>query len=146
MRIDGVTGNVGIGTNSPTQKLEVFNGVSTGTYTTAGWIHASDKRLKTNVVPVTNALDIVKKLDGVYYNWKASSKDDRQIGFLAQDVKKVLPEVVVGIEGNIAKGETLGMAYQNIVPVLVEALKEQQSEIEMLKFELQKIKELLNKK
>jgi hypothetical protein len=154
MRIDGVTGNVGIGTSTPTEKLEVFNGVSTGTYTTTGWVHASDKRLKTNIEPVTNALDIVKKLEGVYYNWKSSSKSDRQIGFLAQDVKKVLPEVVVGVEGDISKGETLGMAYQNIVPVLVEALKEQQKEIEKLKnkenkeidklkLELEEIKKLL---
>lgn len=122
-------GNFGIGTNNPTAKLTVFNGTTTGTYTTSGWVHSSDGRLKTNVQKIDHALDIVNKLNGVYYDWKNDRKAGRQVGFIAQDVRKVLPEVVTGKEGSIDKGETLSMAYQNIVPLLVEAIKEQTARI-----------------
>ena len=74
-------------------------------------------------------MDIIRKMNGVYFNWKDNLNTGRQIGFIAQDVKKILPEVVIGTEGDITKGETLSMAYQNIVPVLVEALKEKDIEI-----------------
>jgi hypothetical protein len=146
-------GNVGIGTNNPTQKLTVFNGTTTGTYTTSGWVHSSDGRLKSNVKPIGNALDIIKKLNGVYYDWKGDKAAGRQVGFIAQDVRKVLPEVVTGKEGNIEKGESLSMAYQNIVPVLVEAIKEQTKKIEEkdaaiddLKKRIEKLELLLVKK
>jgi hypothetical protein len=146
-------GNLGIGTNNPTAKLTVFNGTTTGTYTTSGWVHSSDGRLKSNVQKITNALDIVNKLNGVYYNWKNDNAAGRQVGFIAQDVRKVLPEVVTGKEGNIAKGETLSMAYQNIVPVLVEAIKEQTAKIdekdaaiEDLKSRIEKLEALLQVK
>jgi hypothetical protein len=143
-------GNLGIGTSSPTEKLTVFNGTTTGTYTTSGWVHSSDGRLKSNVKSIDNALDIVNKLKGVYYDWKNEGKGSRQVGFIAQDVRKVLPEVVTGKEGSIEKGETLSMAYQNIVPVLVEAIKEQTAKInekdaviEDLKSRLEKLETLV---
>lgn len=122
-------GRVGIGTNAPTQLLHVFNGTTSGTYTTTGWVHSSDKRLKTNIQGISNAMGVVNNLNGVWYEWKNNPEAGRQVGFIAQDVQKVLPEVVVGVEGDLEKGETLGMAYQNIVPVLVEALKEKDREI-----------------
>lgn len=125
-------GRVGIGTNAPTQLLTVFNGTTTGTYTTTGWIHSSDRRLKTNIESITGAMDVVNRLEGVWYAWKDHPEAGRQVGFIAQDVQPVLPEVVVGIEGDLSKGETLGMAYQNIVPLLVEALKEKDKEIAAL--------------
>ncbi len=141
MRINN-NGNVGIGTASPSQRLTVFNGTTTGTYTTTGWLHSSDARLKTNVVKVENALGLVNQLNGVYYNWSNNLESGRQLGFLAQDVQKVVPEVVMGVEGDVTKGETLSMAYQNLVPVLVEAIKDQQKQIDELKAKL----ELLEKK
>ena len=122
-------GNIGIGTNAPTQRFHVFNGTTNGTYTTTGWVHSSDKRLKENIEPISNSMYIINSLNGVWYEWKNNKDAGRQVGFIAQEVKKVLPEVVVGIEGDIEKGETLGMAYQNIVPILVEALKEKDKEI-----------------
>lgn len=142
-------GNVGIGTINPSDKLTVFNGTTTGTYTSTGWVHSSDLRLKTNITPITEALNIINNMEGVYYNWKKNKKGERQVGFIAQDVKKILPEVVVGKEGDIEKGETLSMAYQNIVPVLVEAIKEQQKIIDAKTEEFNRYKkemELQNKK
>lgn len=138
--INGVNGatataKVGIGVTNPAHTLTVFNGTTTGSYQTTGWIHVSDARLKSNVQPINNALQIVSKLNGVYYHWVTNREAGRQVGFLAQDVQKVLPEVVAGTEGDLAKGETLGMAYQNIVPVLVEAMKELNTKVEALEKE-----------
>ena len=125
-------GNVGIGNSTPTDRLVVYNGTTTGTYTAAGWVHSSDKRLKTNVAGITNALSIVSQLNGVYYDWKGNAEAGRQVGFIAQDVKAVLPEVVSGKEGDIEKGEILGVSYGAVVPVLVEAIKELKAENEAL--------------
>lgn len=142
MRLTG-GGNLGIGTSTPAQRLTVFNGTTTGTYTVTGWVHSSDRRLKQDIAPIADAMSIVNRLEGVYYKWIGNKEAGRQVGFIAQDVQKVLPEVVVGQEGDIEKGETLGMAYQNIVPVLVEALKEKDREITELKQRLERIERAL---
>lgn len=122
-------GNLGIGTSAPTDKLTVFNGTTTGTYTIGGWAHSSDLRFKTNIQNIENAMDKVNKLNGVYYYWKNNEIAGRQLGFVAQDVKKVIPEVVFGTEGDLSKGEILSMVYQNLIPILVEALKEKDKQI-----------------
>jgi len=112
-------GNVGIGTTTPAQTLSVYNGVSTGTYTTTGWVHSSDARLKTNILTIQNALDTVTKLHGVTFNWMAEPDTNPQIGFIAQDVLPVLPEVVTGTDA-----EGYGIAYGNITALLVNAVTE----------------------
>ena len=116
-------GNVGIGTSSPTELLTVSNGSTTGTYTTSGWAHSSDERLKMNVTALGGALDTVSRLQGVSFNWKTNPTGDRQIGFIAQDVLGVLPEVVTGNEE-----EGYGIAYGNLTALLVEAVKELHTE------------------
>jgi len=144
----------GVGANSPESRLildhsgrlgintggvnlsEIFTVISTagtqGTYESIGWVHLSDQRLKENIKPILNPLDLVTRLNGVYFDWKADKSVGRQMGFIAQDVKEVLPEVVSGFEGDIEKGETLGMAYQNLVPLLVEAVKELEKQNKLL--------------
>ena len=121
------------------ERLKVNNGTTQGTYTTSGWAHSSDARLKDNVQPLENSMDLISKLNGVSYNWKNNKEAGRQLGFIAQDVKKIVPEVVVGKEGDLEKGETLGMVYQNLVPVLVEAMKELKKENDNLKERLEKL-------
>lgn len=129
------SGSVGIGTNAPTQKLTVSNGTTTGTYTTTGWIHSSDARLKTNIENINNSLEKVMQLNGVYFNWKNNSDSNRQIGFIAQEVEKIIPEVVVkDINGDY------GMAYGNLSALLINAIKEQQKMIEELKKEVEALK------
>ena len=66
--------------------------------------------------------------------------NQHQVGFLAQEMKKIVPEVVTGKEGDLQKGETLGISYGNLVAVLVNAIKElhdlftgQEKEIAQLK-------------
>jgi hypothetical protein len=123
-----VTGNVGIGTSTPTEKLTVFNGSTTGTYTTSGWMHSSDARLKTNILPLENSLSKLMKLRGVQYNWKSSPTSNKQLGFIAQDVEKIYPEVVSkDADGNYS------MSYQNLIAPLLEAIREQQIQIDELK-------------
>ncbi|MHA4811902.1 tail fiber domain-containing protein [Flavitalea flava] len=139
-------GKVGIGTTTPSALLTVYNGTTTGTYTTAGWVSSSDGRLKTNVNPIVSAMDIINKLNGVYFTWKSGNTDERQLGFIAQDVKKVLPEAVTGKEGDLSRGESLSMGYQNIVPVLVEALKEKDVQITALSKRLDSLQNVIIRK
>ncbi len=114
-----IQGDVGIGTSSPANRLTVSNGTTTGNYTTSGWTHSSDARLKTNIRPITNALSIVEKLQGVRFQWKNSSDQSDQIGFIAQQVEPYLPEVV----STDSKGMK-SMAYANLSALHNEAIKE----------------------
>lgn len=89
----------------------------------------SDARFKTNVQPLPNALDTILNLRGVSFEWKDTKRrKGRQIGFIAQEVEKVLPEIVSTCEDGYK-----GVGYQNVVPVLVEAMKQQQKQIDELK-------------
>jgi hypothetical protein len=121
---------------------------SGGTFSASGDViaYASDCRLKQNVVPITNALGKIKCINGVSYTWKdgteclgftPTSKQD--VGVLAQEIQKVLPEVVKPapfdqMNGESKSGENyLTVKYEKIVPLLIEAIKEQQCQIEYLK-------------
>jgi hypothetical protein len=98
----------------------------------------SDRTRKTNIVPITNALDIVTELQGVRYRW-VDNLNKQSIGVIAQDVEKVLPEVVeTDIEG------LKSVAYSNMVGLLIEAIKEQQNLINNLGIEIENLKKLLN--
>ena len=86
----------------------------------------SDERLKTNIETIPNALEKVCNLRGVSFK-----KDGKQsIGVIAQEVEKVVPEVVQTGEDEL---EIKAVAYGNMVGLLIEAIKEQQKEIEELK-------------
>jgi hypothetical protein len=91
---------------------------SNGTLTT----NTSDRRLKTNIEPITNALSKVLALDGVFYNWTEDIGGPKRIGFIAQDVKAVVPELVFTNEKTNEK--YMGVHYDNVTPLLVEAVKE----------------------
>ena len=92
------------------------------------WTTASDSRIKKNIVNSTYGLATVLKLRPVEYN--LTSNDLKQVGFIAQEVQKLVPEVVTGKEGDLSKGEILGITYSNLVPVLTKAIQEQQKQIE----------------
>lgn len=114
----------------------VGNGYATG------WLLASDARLKTQIATLPDALDKVLALRGVSFEWDQAAHPDRpldpgvQIGFIAQEVLAVLPEVV---EQDDDDG-MYSVAYQNVVPVLVEAMKEQQSTIDQQQSEIAALK------
>jgi hypothetical protein len=99
----------------------------TGKFKSNGVNETSDSTFKTNVQTIVDALDKVKQIRGVTYNWKADEYPDmnfdrdEQLGFIAQEVEKILPEVVETDQGGYKSIE-----YSHIVPLLIEALKEQQ--------------------
>jgi len=94
--------------------------------------YSSDYRLKTNVEPISNALDKVDLLRGVTFNWNelATNKDMTiaEAGVIAQEVQAVLPEVVTEREDGY-----LAVKYDKIVPLLIQAIKELRAEVEILK-------------
>jgi Chaperone of endosialidase len=108
--------------NGKTAAIATFTG-STGDLTASGNITAtSDERVKSNIRTIDNALDKVCKLRGVYFD-----KDDRaSTGVIAQEVERVLPEVVTD-------GEYKSVAYGNMVGLLIESIKDLKAEIDLLK-------------
>ncbi|RYY21667.1 MAG: hypothetical protein EOO04_17885 [Chitinophagaceae bacterium] len=98
-------------------------------YAGNGTIQTSDRRQKKNIVNLDLGLDAVMQLQPVRYNWKNDSTSTQKLGLIAQDVRKIVPEVVVGDE----KKESLGMNYAELVPVLINAIKEEQKQITDLK-------------
>jgi hypothetical protein len=140
MTLQNSTGNVGIGTTTPVYKLQVNGSVGgVGAYQ-----NVSDGRLKKNIKSIENPLEKVLKLHGITFDWdleKANGREldkDNHYGFIAQEIEKVLPQVVS--TANDAD-KTKSVAYGDVVPVLVEAIKEQQKQI---KEQHKEIKELQN--
>lgn len=103
-----------------------------GNMTVAGDVTAySDARVKENIVTVENALDKVLNLRGVYYNRTDSDDKRRKVGVIAQEIMEVIPEVVAQDNEGM-----YNVSYGNIVGVLIEAIKEQQKQIDELKAKL----------
>ena len=138
-----VDGNIGINEGDPTEKLHVVgNGYVTGDFTVDGtFTNPSDLRFKKNIVTIEQPMDKLKKIRGVYYDWKQNNEFDRsfstdgQIGVIAQEVEAVFPELV--------KTDKFGMKavdYVKLTAVLLEAIKVQQQEIEMIKQQLKELK------
>jgi len=106
----------------------ITGGITLSGSITAGssTITTSDRRLKTNIKPIDNALSKVSKLNGVYFNWIQDEPtglqfdEKRHVGVLAQEVEQVLPEVVQYFKG----GRYLGVDYPSIIPLLIEAIHE----------------------
>ena len=146
------------------QALFMVNGVTTTAIGAGIWTggainatgditaYASDERLKENITPISNAVDKVKAIRGINYNWNdlagtfGYENKEIQVGVLAQDVQKVLPEIVVPApfddnNGISKSGENyLTVKYEKLTPLLIEAIKEQASQIELLQ---QQVKSLL---
>ena len=102
---------------------------ATGTLSATIFTSLSDKTQKTNIKPIENPIELVKQLEGVRYDWINNQKPS--IGVIAQDIEKVLPEVVETNSNGLKS-----VSYGNIVGVLIEAIKEQQVRIEELERKL----------
>jgi len=102
---------------------------STGTLSATQFTSLSDKTQKTNIRLIDNSIELVKQLEGVRYDWINNQKPS--IGVIAQDIEKVLPEVVETNSNGLKS-----VSYGNIVGVLIEAIKEQQIRIEELEKKL----------
>lgn len=119
LRVNG-SGNVGIGTSAPTEKLHVNGKVLAVSYE-----YTSDERLKKNITTIPYALETVNQLNGVTFDWRVDEFPERNMpkertyGFIAQEVEKHVPELVsTGGDG------FKSVQYGNITALLVEAVKE----------------------
>ena len=108
------TSRVGVGKVNPSYTLDVNGSV----YASGDVIMFSDQRKKTNIKPITNALDKVLQLRGVTFD-KIDDDTRRHAGIIAQEVEKVLPEVVYTDDD-----EMKSVAYGNLIALLIEAIKE----------------------
>ena len=108
-----------------------FNVDSEAVYAKA-FYYSSDKNLKYNIEPLNGSLSKILELEPVAFNWK--DDDKISIGLIAQDVEKIFPEVVSGEEGSKV------VNYGILVAPLIEAVKEQQKEINELKAEIEALK------
>jgi hypothetical protein len=157
------SGNVGIGTTAPTTPLHVESsnaaaiilgkqngaGVAIQGQTSTGygiygaapfnggtsaWTNLSDKRLKKNILPLENSLDNILKMKGVSFDWRHDEFSNKNlskrhdIGVIAQELKEIYPEAVVK-----APDGFYAVSYTTLVPVLIEAIKEQQKIIDQLR-------------
>jgi hypothetical protein len=114
------TGNIGVGTTSPTQKLEVNGNVMASGF----YYSASDVNLKKDINQIGGALDKVLRLRGVKFRWK--DNDVESYGFIAQEVEEVFPELVNTDQQTGLKS----IQYSTLTAPIVEAIKEQQAQIE----------------
>jgi hypothetical protein len=131
-------GSFGIGTTSPGQKLDIIAGngrVQSG----YNWLTSSDVRFKKNIYTLESCLEKVMAMRGVSFDLISDSLNvgigRKHIGFIAQELESVVPEVVVtGSDGYKS------VAYDKITAVLTEAIKEQQQQIESQKKEIDDLK------
>ena len=146
------TGNVGIGMIGAAYRLDVSGSarisgsLAVGNIlpsATVGRIDAandvvafstSDARFKTNIFPISSSLDKIKQISGVEFDWIPDIKhgyEGHDVGVIAQELEKVLPEVVTTRDNGY-----LAVKYEKIVPLLIEAIKEQQKQIDELRTRL----------
>ena len=108
----------------------------TGVWGAGAYVNGSDITLKENIQSLNKGLDYIKKLNPVQYNYKStfSSDQSKQLGFIAQDVMVALEDLSDAIVKD--NGNYLSMAYQNLIPITVKAIQEQQTIIESIQTEL----------
>ena len=136
------SGNVGIGVTNPTQKLDVAGTVNAS----GGYTQVSDVKFKKDITAIESPLNKILNIKGVVYSWKTDEYKERgfsegtHYGVIGQEVEKVLPEVVK----ESPNGEK-SVSYTEIIPVLIEAVKEQQKIIETQQKEMEALKTKVQK-
>ena len=147
------------GITAPAQSLHVNGQILATNKITA---HYSDERLKTDIEPISNPLNIIEQLNGFYYkpNKLAESfgmeTNKKELGLSAQEVNKVLPELVDLAPFDTIRDENdnivsksgenyLTISYERMMPVIVESIKKLNNEIKLLKEENKDLKEFIKK-
>jgi len=142
-------GNIGMGVvadASSSYRLNVAGDInSSGSVRASGVALTSDFRLKRNIVPITNGLAILNLLKPVSYDKKISLADSvysrKELGFIAQEVQKVLPQLVMESKD---KDHLLSLDYISIVPLLTKAIQEQDVVIKIAQKENESLKSQLD--
>ena len=99
------------------------------------YVNLSDYRLKENIVSISNGIDIVKQLNPVKFDWKSSSKNKNDIGFIAHEVQALLPTAVDGTKDQIKEDGSpfyQGIAQAKIIPYLTASIQELITKVETL--------------
>jgi len=123
-------------------------------WATDGTINTSDLRQKKNIKPLSYGLEDLMKIETLTFNWKNMANKDTKIGFSAQNLLEVLPEVVkthelVTVDEETGREElrpvgNLGVYYSDIIPVTVKAIQELKNEVDILKIENKELKQQLS--
>jgi len=144
LRVDSL--GVGVNASGTTGEILAINNITA---------FSSDKRLKTNILPIQDPLSKLSTISGYTYRWNMDKcnqvgfkpADIPEVGVLAQEINEVLPEVIKHApfdrdkDGNSASGDNyLTVQYEKLVPLLIECIKAQQSQIDELKVCLSKLK------
>ena len=115
---------VGMAANSTIGRIDAKNDVVA--------FSTSDKRLKDNITPIENALNKISQVQGIEFDWVEKEgvhgNEGHDVGVIAQEIEKVLPEVVTTRDNGYK-----AVKYEKIIPLLVEAIKELQAEVQELK-------------
>jgi hypothetical protein len=106
---------------------------STGTLSATIFTSLSDINQKTNIEKISSAIDLIKKINGVRFDWKDNG--ERSAGVIAQEVEEILPEIV---NTNEDGGKTVN--YNGIIALLIESVKEQQTQINNLTNQITELK------
>ena len=148
---EGSGGNVYIVNEYPDSAIKLLminfnNGVYLSQSATS-WTSNSDERLKNINGNIENAVDKLMTLRTVNFSWKNDENQKENLGLIAQDVEKVFPQVIdsntltnLGDSDDFDKTEYLGVRYQELVPVLIKAIQEQQVQIKELQDEIISLK------
>lgn len=138
--VDASTERVGIGTNAPDHKLHVDGDIGK----TGNLVGVSDELIKTDIYSIDNAMEIIRQLDGKEFRYKVQDfpklnlSNELQYGLIAQQVESVLEEIVhkkfmtttdINGEDHILKG----IEYEQLIPFLINAIKEQETVINQQK-------------
>jgi hypothetical protein len=118
-----------LGVSNPTVGLELANFATSGEGLAYAWGTHSSCRWKEHIEPIQDPISIVKQLQGVTFDWKKENGGKHDIGLIAEEVGKVIPEVVDYEENGI---DAKSVKYDRLVAVLIEAVKAQQEQIEKL--------------
>ena len=122
---------------------ERTGGTYAGNISSQGFRKPSDKRLKKDIITIPNPLDIISKMRGVHFHWNEISgkqTNKRQTGFIANEVQEVLPDVCDYDENT----DCWGIYEEDVTAVLVEGMKQQQAEIELLKSQMAELLSKIN--
>jgi hypothetical protein len=121
--LDGATGNITMTGTLGLTGTRVSQGFFTNITSTNAVVVDSDSTLKQNITPITNATETILAINPVEYTWKSDSLNKVHYGVIAQEINEILPNIV------ISNGETLGVAYGEIIPYLLAAIKELEARI-----------------
>jgi hypothetical protein len=132
IRLDGSFVGMGLAsTATPQFRLDLPNVAgAAGQGRANAWTTYSSRRWKENIKPIDGALDKIARIDGVTFDWKADQGGKHDIGFVAEDVGKVLPELV---EWEQDGASARSLKYDRMTAVAIQGIKEQQREIESLR-------------